>query len=145
MSFHKNIEKLRDQTETSRVGVKWTEEEDESLMDDVHKKLDINDIAKKHQRTVVGIKCRILGNSLRIMEEENITFEDVSEIFHLDIEELKNYKLKQEQKAEARKNKNTLKEKSQTEKKSPKVSNEELMSVLLEIRNYLKIIAEKKS
>jgi|694.fasta_scaffold150941_2 hypothetical protein len=145
MSFHKNIEKLRDQTETSRVGVKWTEEEDESLMDDVHKKLDINDIAKKHQRTVVGIKCRILGNSLRIMEEENITFEDVSELFHLDIEELKNYKLKQEQKAEARKNKNTLKEKSQTEKKSPKVSNEELMSVLLEIRNYLKIIAEKKS
>jgi lipase chaperone LimK len=139
MSFHKNIEKLRDQTETSRVGVKWTEEEDESLMDDIHKKLDINDIAKKHQRTAVGIKCRILGNSLRIMEEENISFEDVSELFHLDIEELKNYKLKQEQKAEARKNKNTLKE------KSPKVSNEELMSVLLEIRNYLKIIAEKKS
>lgn len=126
---------LRENPNTARAGMKWTNEEDIELMKQVEDGIDIDDIAKAHKRTNTGVKARIMSNALAMMESKNMTMEQVSVCVHISVEDLQEYKQKQE----------TKKATSRNEK--PKVesitNDDKYMKILVEIRNLLKVIADK--
>jgi hypothetical protein len=142
MSFHSRLNALREQPETARAGVKWTEEENDQLMKEVMDGIDLEEVAKKHQRTVTGIKSRVMTNALTMMNERDLSLQDVAKLVHISIEDMELHKQRQEQKASAPKAKKTV-QKTEEQSNDGIISYQDFMSVLTEIRDYLKIIAEK--
>lgn len=142
MSLQSRINALREQPETARVGVKWTEEENDQLMKEVMEGMDLEEIAKKHQRTITGVKSRVMSNALTIMNERDLSLQDVAKLVHISLEDMELHKQRQEQKASAPKAKKTV-PKAEEQSDDGNISYHDLMSVLTEIRDYLKIIAEK--
>lgn len=142
MSFHTRVTVLREQPETARVGVKWTEAENEQVMKEVMDGMDLDDVAKKHQRTVTGVKSRVMTNALTMMTDRDLTLQDVAKLVHISVEDLENYKQRQEQKATTPKVKKTG-TKTSEELPDDNISHKDFMNILTEIRDYLKIIAEK--
>lgn len=139
--------RLREQPDTARAGLKWTEEENEQLMKEVIDGIDLNEIAKKHQRTLSGIKQRIMNNALTMAETQEITLQDVSELLHIPMVDLENHKKKQERKATAlhqKKNQTKIESSSSVLIEKETSQHQEIMSILTEIRDYLKIISEKQ-
>jgi len=55
MSFRGNRRELRENSETAKVGLKWTPEDDEVLAKQATENMDLDDIAKHHQRTTTGV------------------------------------------------------------------------------------------
>lgn len=141
MSFNTRLTALREQPDTARAGVKWTEEENEQLMKEVMDGMDLDDVAKQHQRTVTGVKSRVMTNALTMMKDRDITLQDVSKLVYIPVEDLENHKQRQEQKATTPKVKKTVTKTS--EELSVDNIHQDFMNILIEIRDYLKIIAEK--
>ena len=145
MSFHTRLTALREQPETARAGVKWTEEENEQLMKEVMDGMDgmdLDNVAKKHQRTITGVKSRVMTNALTMMIDRDLTLQDVAKLVHISVEDLENHKQRQEQKATTPKVKQTV-TKTSEKVSDDNVSYQDFMNILTEIRDYLKTIAEK--
>jgi len=66
-----------------RVGVRWSKQENEQLMNLVYLKHTIQDIANQHKRNPGGIKRQILKNALLIMKDRKITIEQVSHLVNI--------------------------------------------------------------
>lgn len=143
MSLHTRVTVLREQPETARVGVKWTEAENEQVMKEVMDGMHLDDIAKKHQRTFTGVKSRIMTNALTMMTDRDLTLQDVAKLVHISVEDLENYKQRQEQKATTTPKVKKTGTKTSEELPDDNISHKDFMNILTEIRDYLKIIAEK--
>lgn len=141
MSFHSRLNALREQPDTARAGVKWTEEENNQLMKEVMDGMDLDEVAMKHQRTITGVKSRVMTNTLTMMKDRDLTLQDVAKLVHISEDELENHRQRQENKADAPKVKKTVTKQDETSLDN--ISYQDFMSVLTEIRDYLKIIAEK--
>ena len=128
MSFPSNLASKREEPETARVGMIWTDQENTELMEQAMYGKGLDEIANKHQRTIRGVKARIMSNALNIMTDKNISLEDVASLVHISVQDLVNFKQKQEKKRLGRK---------------MNEAQPEFMMILTEIRDYLKIIAEK--
>ena len=128
------IVKMRDNPETSRVGMKWTTEEDTQLMESVYNQESFADIATTLKRTKTAIRSRIIQHAIVLMKSENITTEEVSKRVHISEDEIIAYKMKQDEKATTKKPSSDI--------KSPQ-TDDKYMTLLTEIRDLLKIIAEK--
>lgn len=142
MSFHSRLNALREQPDTARAGVKWTEEENNQLMKEVMDGMDLDEVAKKHQRTITGVKSRVMTNALTMMKDRDLSLQDVAKLVHISEDELENHRQRQEDKAAAPKVKKTV-TKAYEQPHNDNISYQDFMSVLTEIRDYLKIIAEK--
>lgn len=139
MSFlDAKLASLREQSDTLRAGLKWTKEEDEQLMIEILNGIDLDNVAKKHQRTVNGVKIRVMLNALNMMINKNLTIQDVSKLVNISVEDLEKYKNKQQQK----KIKN-IKKTSEEIYNANLSHHKDIMIILTEIRDYLKIISEK--
>ena len=94
------MQKLREQPETARAGIKWGEEESQELMKHLNDGMSLEDIAKTHQRTVIGVKNRIMTNALNIMKEKRMSLDEVSKLVNISVFDLENYKQYQDNKEE---------------------------------------------
>ena len=94
------MQKLREQPETARTGIKWTEEESQELMNRHNDGMSLEDIAKTHQRTLIGVKNRIMANALNIMKEKRMSLDEVSKLVNISVFDLENYKQYQDNKEE---------------------------------------------
>jgi hypothetical protein len=130
-----SMKNLREQPNTARVGIKWTEEEDNDVMKEALDGMNLHDIAKKHERTIGGIKIRIMNNLLTIMKDRNLSIQDLQKPVYISVEDLENHKQRQEKKKPVTKIQETS--------NNDNVPYKEFMIVLTEIRDYLKIIADK--
>jgi hypothetical protein len=75
----KGMDNLRKNEETSRVGKKWTVEEDEELMKELNDKKSYEEIALNHKRTIGGIKSRVICNILYLhFKDKSKTIEELS-------------------------------------------------------------------
>jgi len=142
MSFNSQLANLREQPETARAGLKWTEDENDQLMKDVMDGMDFNEVAKKHQRTLIGITSRVMTNALTMMNDSELTIQDVSKLVHISEDEIEYFRQKQEYKADARKVKKNVTKKD-IPSNNDNIPYQDFMIVLTEIRDYLKIIADK--
>lgn len=77
MSIRDNIKRLKEQSDTSAIGNRWTPEEEQQLIDSLGNGQDIDDIAKKHKRTLGGIKSRIRKIAVRMIENDSKSIEEV--------------------------------------------------------------------
>lgn len=141
MSFASHYDALRKNPETARAGTIWTKAENKELMNEVMDGMDFDDIAKKHQRTISGIKARVMSNALIMIKERDLPLQYVANLIHISAEELENYKQTQDNKVITPKVKKTI---SRVKEQSNDINPyREFMNILTEIRDSLKIIAEK--
>jgi hypothetical protein len=118
----------------SRIGVGWTQEEDNQLLEEIGTKMDLKEIANIHKRTTKGIKLRLIHHAVKMMDTKGLNIETVAGHFNLlrsDIEDFRNKKT-QEKKAVDFKN------------KKPEY-HEKYLELLTDIRDTLKILVEKIS
>ena len=81
----KEMVSLRNNEETSRVGKKWLQEEDEELMREISDKKTFEEIALNHKRTIVGIKSRVISNILYLQYKDGTkTIEDLSSEYNIE-------------------------------------------------------------
>ena len=74
--------------EKSRVGVRWTEQEDIKLDEEVSENKSYEDIAIEHKRTIVGIKLRVIHKIIYPKYKNNIDINDLATEYKIDKEEL---------------------------------------------------------
>jgi hypothetical protein len=83
----KEMVSLRNNEETSRVGKKWLQEEDEELMRELSDKKTFEEIALNHKRTIGGIKSRVISNILYLQyKNKSKTIEELSSEYNIEID-----------------------------------------------------------
>ena len=76
---------LRNNEETSRVGKKWLQEEDEELMREISDKKTYEEIALNHKRTIGGIKSRAICLILYLQYKDGTkTIEELSSEYNIE-------------------------------------------------------------
>lgn len=70
----------------SRIGMRWSCEEDDELVEDIKTIKDINKIALKHKRTVCGIESRIMYHHVFPLYKDKIyqNIPEISEYYNMD-------------------------------------------------------------
>lgn len=87
----KKIE-LMDTEETSRVGKRWTKDEDTNLCQEIAENKSYEDIALIHKRTVTGIKSRVVTNIIYPKyKNDNISIIDLSSLYNIEPELIEKY------------------------------------------------------
>ena len=95
------MDNLRKNEETSRVGKKWTVEEDEELMKELNDKKSYEEIALNHKRTIGGIKSRVICNILYLhYKDKSKTIEELSLEYNIEIDLVLKYINKRDNKME---------------------------------------------
>ena len=98
------MDNLRKNEETSRVGKKWTVEEDEELMKELNDKKSYEEIALNHKRTIGGIKSRVICNILYLhYKDKSKTIEELSLEYNIEIDLVLKYINKMDNKMEIKK------------------------------------------
>jgi hypothetical protein len=150
----------------------YTDEEDNMLLNEIEQNMSLDIIAKKHQRSISSITTRLKKIAINIININNISFEEASKKVNLPVELLQNYysskikKTKEEKKSERKIRKENKKE-ERLKKKEIKLDNNDtninlnkkskyelkkqirekkeldIINLLSEIRDYLKILVEK--
>lgn len=73
----------------SRVGQKWTAEEDACLMERAMSgNMSLEEMAEAHGRSWAGVKARIAFRAVNMMRDQGLSFEDVSRVVHLPVEDI---------------------------------------------------------
>lgn len=72
------------QNETSRIGIKWTDEEDLQLKDELKNKIPYEQIALQHQRTVIGIKSRIVSSIILPLHQKGMSINHLSTEYNIE-------------------------------------------------------------
>jgi hypothetical protein len=83
----KEMVSLRNKEETSRVGAKWLQEEDDELMREISDKKTYEEIALNHKRTIGGIKSRVINNILYLQyKNKSKTIDELSSEYNIEID-----------------------------------------------------------
>jgi hypothetical protein len=81
----KEFLELQYNVNTSRVGNKWSPEEDYKLLIEISDNKSFEDIALEHKRTIIGIKARVISHILYSQyKDENKTIEELSSIYNIE-------------------------------------------------------------
>lgn len=96
--MYTKLQYLKEQPETARICIRWSDNENQELMKQINEGMNLEDIAKSHQRTVTAVKYRIMSNALNIMKEKELSFDEVSKLVNISVNDLENYKQELEEK-----------------------------------------------
>ena len=97
---------LRKNEETSRIGQKWLQEEDEELMKELIDKKTFKEIALNHKRTIGGIKSRIIRLIIYLQyKDKTKTIEELSLEYNIEYDLVLKYINKMEIKDSNERNK----------------------------------------
>jgi hypothetical protein len=72
----------------SNHGARWTPEQEEWMLNAIAKNTSIDKIAEKMERTKGGIRGRLLTIAFKMINDEHKTYEEVSKITSLSIEDI---------------------------------------------------------
>jgi len=90
--YQEKLRKQRENPETSRAGLKWEVEEDNTLIDKINDSESIEDIAKQLQRTAGSIKTRLIVKALQLIDEDHsITLDDAAEKYKITTQDIQTY------------------------------------------------------
>jgi hypothetical protein len=77
---------------TSRIGKRWTTEEDDQLCQEIEENKTYDEIALSHKRTLCGIKSRVITNIMYPKyKNDNITIDELSELYKIDVTLIEKY------------------------------------------------------
>ena len=117
----------------SNIGKKWIDDEDKILLEELNKNIDIELIAKTHNRTIGGINCRRQEIAYKL-HTDNISIEEIIMITKLDRLQILETIKKREN--------NTKKCKSVTEIKTPFSIESEIYEMKNDIKELKTTIKE---
>jgi len=131
---------MRENPETSRAGMRWSDDEDRFLMSNVRRGVDLESIAKHHCRSVRSIRCRLIVKAEELIRG-GMTIEAASECVRIPVESILEFRAEQAMKRE---------QQQQQQSQNPYAKNgaqsqynyQRGIELFTEIRDYLKIIAE---
>ena len=133
------MQSLINYEETSRVGKRWTEDEDNILVQELKTKT-YEEIAHEHKRTITGIKSRVISRIIYPKYKDTIEddIEEISVAYNIDSEIIRKYINKIN-------NKETInnKIKNNKETKSNKTEIKQILEHLEKIYNKLNILYNK--
>jgi len=90
--FQEKLRKQRENPETSRAGLKWETDEDNTLIDKINEGLSFSEIAKFLQRTEGSIKTRLIVKALSLVDDDHsITLEDAASRFKITTQDIQVY------------------------------------------------------
>lgn len=143
--MNQNIMKLSENIETSRVGKQWTKEEKELLIEEITNGKELDEIAKKHQRTSHGIYYQILQIASNMVKEEKIPIEKVSDDFRIEVEDIQKFINKQQNKQSSRKKITLTKCSSDEEQVSTTLTElgNKIDQLVIKIDNLVKVLSNK--
>ncbi len=90
-NFQNKLKEQRKNPETSRAGLKWEQDEDNTLIDKINENVSIEDIAKELQRTVRSIKTRLVIKAINYSQQSGATSEEAAEKFKVDVSDINSY------------------------------------------------------
>jgi transposase len=93
--FQEMLKTQRQNTETSRAGLKWESDEDDKLLKMVSEGVSLADIAKSLQRTEGSIKTRLTVYAINKMERENLSLEQVAQLVNISDKDILDYQERQ--------------------------------------------------
>lgn len=128
--FQEMLKKQRENTATSRAGLKWEAEEDTQLLNMISENESIPNIACFLQRTEGSIRTRLILYAINKMEKDNLSLEQVAELIKLPTSDITDYQNKKATKIE--KLKNTPKK-----LKHDNITNADIYNLLLSIKKSL--------
>jgi hypothetical protein len=87
MSFYDRMQSLINYEETSRVGKRWTVDEDNRLVEELETKT-YEEIALEHKRTITAIKSRVISHIIYPKYKETIedNIEEIAIAYNIDNE-----------------------------------------------------------
>ena len=79
--------------ETTKVGKKWLQEEDDLLVKEIEEKKTFEEIALNHKRNIGGIEARVITNIIypKYKNETDIDYEKISKEYNIDSSIIKRY------------------------------------------------------
>lgn len=128
-TYQNKLKEQRKNPETSRAGLKWEQDEDNTLLDKLKDDVSIEDIAKELQRTVRSIKTRLIIKALTDMRKNSSTIEEASVKYKITVDDINNY-------ISSKKNR-TYPNKQQSYNTNAIVTLSSIYSLLLEIKDKL--------
>lgn len=97
---------LKENPETSRVGTKWTIEEDNMLNSQIENSWSYEDIALEHKRNILGIKSRVISKIIYPKIKLGTSILELAKIYNIEISLINKYIEKNLDKNEKQNNKN---------------------------------------
>jgi ribonuclease HI len=86
-------ELLPNKEQQSNCGKRWTQEQEEYMLNEIEKNIPINNIADSMKRTHGGIRSRLLMIARKMIHEENKSYEEASKVTSLSVDYIKTGKL----------------------------------------------------
>lgn len=123
---------LKEAPETSRIGQKWTNEEEEKFIGLIESGKNIEEIAKEHQRTVGGMECRRRHMAVNMLNSKSM--EEICNLLQVTQEDIELYQ---------KRRRFELYQKRSIEHKQANTIKENLYDILIDIRKKLAIIEYK--
>jgi hypothetical protein len=100
--FQEMLKEQRNNPETARAGLKWEEDEDKNLLEQVRADVSLEEIAKTLLRTPGSLKTRLITYALNKIENENEPLEDVASDLRLKSKDILEYQRKKNVREEKR-------------------------------------------
>lgn len=87
MSIKLKIENLINNEEISNIGIKWSVEEDNKLLEELNTNKTYNEITLEHKRIIGGIKSRIISHIIYPKyQNDDIDFDKISSEYKIEKE-----------------------------------------------------------
>ena len=139
--FQEKLVEQRKNPETARAGLKWSQDEDTTLLDDIKEGVSIEDIAKKLQRTSGSIKTRLIIKALVYLNENEDDLDgsksSVVESYGITEKDIEDYQEKKKQREQQRSSNVGGYKRTYPQNRNTVVSLSTIYSLLQEINNKL--------
>lgn len=99
------LKNQRQNTETSRAGLKWEANEDDQMLSLVSEGKSLTDVARVLQRTEGSIKTRLIIYALNRMENDSLSLQQAAEMVNLQESDITEYLEKKQAREDRIKNK----------------------------------------
>ena len=91
-----SFQDFRNNEETSRVGSKWTLEEDNQLQQAIKNSTPYDIIALEHKRTAIGIKSRVISSIIYPLYKKGTSIQQLATEYRIDEDTINKYITKAE-------------------------------------------------
>ena len=132
-----------------KTGTRWTEDEDKELLGFFRENKTTEEIGTYFKRSIGSVQNRVMTLMFQMINEDLSNIEQVCQEYNIDVKEMERYigrrEKRRDNRKEIRKNKNKktdLNTQVSTNTTS-ETNSSEVVSLLREIRNYMKIIIDK--
>jgi ATP-dependent DNA helicase PIF1 len=92
--MYSKLKALKEKPETANAGSRWSEDEVNTLLNEIKNKKNMTEIATNHKRTLGSIIGKLLSIAEQLINEDNMDINDASKKVNLPIADIKEHLLK---------------------------------------------------